>query len=137
LLNAELLEATLMLNWTVASASTKGVLHKPTQGFLPFLTPYRKDIQELAELRIESLVLAKRVESALKLIGDLYLARVHNAATARFYLPDWEAATSRKLDIVANFYQLLTDRVRTAQSQTLELIIIALILAEILMALFR
>ena len=39
-----------------------------------------------------------------------------------------QAAISRKLDIVANFYQLLTDRARTAQNQTLELIIIVLIL---------
>ena len=138
LLNVELLEARYIdAELDRRISEYQGVLRKPTQGFLPFLTPYRKDIQELAELRIESLVLAKRVESALKLIGDLYLARVHNAATARFYLPDWEAATSRKLDIVANFYQLLTDRVRTAQSQTLELIIIGLILAEILMAVFR
>jgi uncharacterized Rmd1/YagE family protein len=36
----------------------------------------------------------------------------------------------------ARYNQLLTDRVRTAQSQTLELVIIALILAEILMAVF-
>ena len=48
-----------------------------------------------------------------------------------------QAAISRKLDIVANFYQLLTDWARTAQNQTLELIIIVLILAEILMAVFR
>lgn len=138
LLNVELLEARYIdAELDRRIGEYQGVLRKPTQGFVPFLIPYRKDIQELAELRIESLVLAKRVESALKLIGDLYLARVHNAATARFYLPDWEAATSRKLDIVANFYQLLTDRVRTAQSQTLELIIIALIFAEIVMAMFR
>ena len=55
---------------------------------------------------------------------------------ARFFLPTWQTAISRKLDIVGNFYQLLTDRVRTAQSQTLELIIIALILAEIVLAFF-
>jgi hypothetical protein len=138
LLNVELLEARYIdAELDRRIGEYQGVLRKPMQGFLPFRTPYRRTIQELAELRIESLVLAKRVESALKLIGDLYLARVHNAATARFYLPDWEATTSRKLDIVANFYQLLTDRVRTAQSQTLELIIIVLILAEILMAMFR
>lgn len=138
LLNVELLEARCIdAELDKRIGDYQRLLRKPTQGFLPFLTPYRKDIQELAELRIESLVLAKRVESALKLIGDLYLARVHNAATARFYLPDWEAAISRKLDIVANFYQLLTDRARTAQNQTLELIIIVLILAEILMAVFR
>ena len=138
LLNVELLEARYVdAELDKRIIEYQGLVRKPMGWSLPFRTPYRKTIQELAELRIESLVLAKRVESALKLIGDLYLARVHNAATARFYLPDWESAISRKLDIIANFYQLLTDRVRTAQSHTLELVIIALILAEILMAIFR
>jgi len=138
LLNVELLEARYIdAELDKRIIEYQGLVRKPTGWSLPFRTPYRKTIQELAELRIESLVLAKRVESALKLIGDLYLARVHNAATARFYLSDWESAISRKLDIIANFYQLLTDRVRTTQSHTLELVIIALILAEILMAIFR
>ena len=92
--------------------------------------------EALAELRLESLVLNEKVDNALKLIGDLYLARVHALAAQRLYLQDWESAISRKLDIIASLYQLLTDRVRTTQSQTLELIIIALILAEILMAVF-
>lgn len=138
LLNVELLEA----RYIDAELDKKIMeyqepLRKPTEGFLPFRTPYRKTIQELAELRVESLVLAKRVENALKLVGDQYLARIHNAATTRFYLSDWEAATSRKLDLIANFYQLLTDRVRSAQSHTLELVIILLILAEILLATFK
>jgi hypothetical protein len=61
----------------------------------------------------------------------------HNAATTRFYSSDWEASSSRKLDLIADFYQLLTDRVRTAQSHTLELVIILLILAEIILATFK
>jgi hypothetical protein len=138
LLNVELLESRYIdAELDKRINEYEGLVRKRTAWSLPFRTPYRKAIQELAELRIESLVLAKRVENALKLIGDLYLARIHNAATTRFYLADWEAATSRKLDLIAQFYQLLTDRVRTAQSHTLELIIIALILAEVLMAIYR
>ena len=82
-------------------------------------------------------VVVERAENALKLIGDLYLARVHAAASERFYLREWEASINRKLDIVEDFYQLLTDRVRNTQSHTLELIIILLILFEIMMAIFR
>ncbi|MFN8005575.1 MAG: hypothetical protein U0V70_00820 [Terriglobia bacterium] len=110
LLNVELLEARYVdAELDKRILDYQGLVRKPSGWSLPFRTPYRKAIQELAELRTESLVLAKRVEGALKLIGDLYLARVHNAATARFYLPDWENAISRKLDIIADFYQLLTD----------------------------
>jgi uncharacterized Rmd1/YagE family protein len=52
-------------------------------------------------------------------------------------LSDWEGAISRKLEVIDSFYQLLTDRVRTVQSQTLEVVIILLILAEIVLATFR
>jgi len=137
LLNVELLEARYIDSELDKRIGIYQGLVRRRASWLPFRIPYRNAIQELAELRIESLVLAKRVENALKLIGDLYLARIHHAATVRFYLPDWENAISRKLDLIASFYQLLVDRVRTAQSHTLELVIIALILAEILLAVFR
>jgi hypothetical protein len=137
LLNVELLEARYIdAQLDRRIGDYKGPSLKHRDWLVPLRTPNRKAIQALAELRLESLLQAERVDNALKLIGDLYLARVHAAAAKRLYLQDWENAISRKLDIIANLYQLLTDRVRTAQSQTLELIIIALILAEILMAIF-
>jgi hypothetical protein len=137
LLNVELLEARYIdAQLDRRIGDYQGLSLKHRDWLVPLRTPNRKAIQALAELRLESLVLAERVDNALKLIGDLYLARVHAAAAQRLYLQDWESAISRKLDIIASLYQLLTDQVRTAQSQTLELVIIALILAEILMAVF-
>lgn len=100
---------------------------------LPLLNPYRQTIQELATLRIEAALLSERVENALKLIGDLYLARIHTAVTERFNLAAWDEAISRKLDIIGNLYQIMTDRINNRQGQTLELIIILLILIEIMM----
>lgn len=137
LLNVELLEARYIDEQLDRRISDYERIAPGQRGSLiPLHAPHRKAIQELAELRLESLVLAEKVDNALKLIGDLYLARVHAIAARRLYLQDWESSISRKLDIIASLYQLLTDRVRTTQSQTLELIIIALILAEILMAVF-
>ena len=77
------------------------------------------------------------MDNCLKLIGDLYLARVYSAASEQFHMPTWDASISRKLDIIDNLYQILTDRVNSAQAQTLELIIILLILIEIFLSLFR
>ncbi len=136
-LNVELLEARYIddqLDRRIGDY--QGISLKQSDWLLPLRTPNRKAIQALAELRLESLLLAERVDNTLKLIGDLYLARVHAAAAERLYLRAWQSSISRKLDIIANLYQVLTDRVRTVQSQTLEIIIIALIFAEILMAIF-
>jgi hypothetical protein len=137
LLNVELLEARYIdarLDTRIEEYSK--LIRKRAEWPFPFRTPYKQAIQELAELRIESSLLAERVDNSLKLIGDLYLARLHTAAAQRFYLHEWERIVSHKLEIISEFYQLLTDRVRTAPSQTLELIIILLILVELVLALF-
>jgi hypothetical protein len=138
LLNVELLEARYIdsdLDRRIGRFQTT-IAHQASW-LIPLRTPYRREIADLGQLKIESLLLAERAENALKLIGDLYLARVHAAASERFYLREWEASINRKLDIVEDFYRLLTDRVRNTQSHTLELIIILLILFEIMMAIFR
>lgn len=138
LLNVELLEARYMdAQLDKRIKNYEGLSQKQPLWFIPLAIPYRQAINELAELKIESSVLAERVDNALKLIGDLYLARVYSAASEQFYLHTWDASISRKLDIINSLYQLLTDRVNSSQAQTLELIIIILILIEIFLNLFH
>jgi hypothetical protein len=138
LLNVELLEA----RYTDAQLDRtfdnyERVRNQRKEWPLPFRIPYRRDIEALAELRIESSLLSERVDNALKLIGDDYLARVYATASHRFSLHEWDAAISRKLALAAELYQVLTDRVSTAQGQTLELIVIVLIVIEILLAIIQ
>jgi hypothetical protein len=139
LINVELLEARYMD--ALLDKRLKGyenvLRRQPGRWVLPLYIPYQHAINELAELRIEASLLEERVDNSLKLIGDLYLARLYSAASEQFYLHTWDHSISRKLDIINNLYQLLTDRLNTAQGQTLELIIIVLILIEILMNVFR
>jgi len=135
LINVELLEARYIdaqLDLSIKNYET--LRYKRREWHLLLRAPYRKDIEDLAELRIESALLGERVDNALKLIGDDYLARVHTAATQRFYLQEWDAAISRKLNIMEDLYQLLTDRVHSAQGHVLELIVIFLIVLELITA---
>ena len=104
---------------------------------LPLRNPYTKAIADLAEARVESALLAERAENALKLIGNLYLARLHALGARRFYLQDWQQQIAQKLDIASEFYQVLNDRAHTAQSHTLEWIVIVLILVEVVLGLVR
>ena len=138
LLNVELLEARyidLELDQRVRECAALAQRGRATWP-IPLRTPFRTAVQDLTEWRIESSLLAERVGNSLKLVGDLYLARVYSAAAERFYLRQWETTISHKLDIIDDFYKLLTDRVRTAQSQALELAVVALILVELFVALF-
>ena len=135
LLNVELLEARYIDAELDKQIDKYGALvRRRIEWPVPLRTPYKGAIEDLAELRLESSLLSERVENALKLVGDLYLARIHRAAAQRFYLQEWESNIQRKLEILSDFYQLLNDRVHTAQSQALELIVIVLILVEILLA---
>jgi hypothetical protein len=135
LINVEMLEARYIDDQLDRKINEYGALvRKRIEWPIPLRTPYRQAIQDLSELRVESSLVNERVENALKLIGDLYLARLHSAAARRFYLHEWDRIISRKLEIISDFYQMLNDRVHTAQSQTLELIIVILILVELVLA---
>jgi len=138
LLNVELLEARYIdAQLDRRIGNYERLRQQRTLAPMPLRTPYRKDIEALSDLRLDSALLSERVDNALKLIGDDYLARVHTAASQRFYLQEWDAAIARKLSIVSDLYQLLTDRINTAQGHALELIVIALILIEIVLGLIH
>jgi hypothetical protein len=135
LLNVELLEARYIDRQLDKRIADYGNLAgKRPELPIPLRRPYKKEIEDLSGLRLESSLLSERVENALKLVGDLYLARLHTAAAQRFYLQQWDRNIKRKLEIISDFYELLTDRVHTAQSQTLETIIVALIVVELVLA---
>ncbi len=137
-LNIELLEARYVDARLDRRLTSYGPLPPTSRlGPIPFRIPYRQAIEDLAELRTEYLLLNERVDNALKLIGDLYLARLHYAAARRFYLHEWNLTISRKLEIIDDLYEMLNDRARTTQGQMLELIIILLILVELVIGLLR
>jgi hypothetical protein len=137
LLNVELLKARFMdakLDGQIQNYNSQTL-----RGYklLPFFTSYRQQIKELAIFKIESSLLAERVDNALKLIGDLYLARVYSMTSQQVYLPTWDASVSRKLAIINDLYEVLTDQANIAQSQLLEIIIILLILIEVILSLWK
>ncbi len=135
-LNVELLEARYVDAQLDRRLLEYGPLPpKPRFAPIPFRNPYARQIEDLAEWKAEYLLLNERIDNSLKLIGDLYLARLHTAAARRFYLQEWNLIISRKLEIIDDLYQMLTDRVQAFQSQMLELIIILLILVELVLAL--
>jgi hypothetical protein len=135
LLNVELLEARYIdgkLDRRIAEFHSQASKHKQLP--IPLRTPYKVAIGELAEFRLESSLLYERVENALKLVGDLYLARLYRAAAEKFQLQEWDRVISRKLELISDYYEMLTDRVHTMQSQTLEIVIVVMILVELVMA---
>ncbi len=77
----------------------------------------------------------ERLENAVKIVGDLYLARVYQGAVRRFRLPAWQETVLRKQRLVAEVNDLIGDAADTSRAEWLEIAIIALIAYEIVAAL--
>jgi hypothetical protein len=85
----------------------------------------------------DSTELVERVENALKVTDDVYLARVYSAALELFRGRAWRAGIDRKLAILRDTYAMLNSEAMALRSETLEMAIVLLIVAEIVMALLR
>ncbi len=88
-----------------------------------------------AALLLELSEMIERLENAVKIVGDLYLARVYQGAVRRFRLPAWQETVLRKQRLVADVNELIGDVADRSRSEWLELAVIALIAFEIVAAL--
>jgi hypothetical protein len=97
-------------------------------------SPYRTLLRRLMQRLIELSEFIERIENALKIVGDVYLARVYEAAVRQLRVDRWSEQVSRKHRLLQQTYGLLKGEVDTDRSLTLELMIVVLIVLEILMA---
>jgi hypothetical protein len=101
-----------------------------------FTRRYRKLQRDTAALLLELSEMTERLENAVKIVGDFYLARLYQAAVRRFRLPAWQETVLRKQKLVADVNDLTGDAADTSRAELLEVAIIALIVFEIVAALF-
>ena len=104
--------------------------------FAAFGGSSRSDLARIGRYEVDGAILFERVNNAIKLVGDQYLARVYRAASQRFRLAEWNAGILRKLETIESIYGKLHDRASGARAEALEWIIIALIALEIAFSLW-
>ena len=93
-------------------------------------------VRELALLRLDTAALRERMVNALKLVGDLYLTKIHARTAARFHLEQWQRSVDGKLDLVQRVSDVFGTRAATARAELLELTIIILIAVDIVLYFF-
>jgi hypothetical protein len=94
-------------------------------------------LRALTELKLDSALLAERLQNAFKVIGDLYYARIYRAAAQRLHLADWEASSERKLRVVGEIQDATLHALEARRFEVLEWIIIVLIAAELALGLLH
>jgi hypothetical protein len=100
-----------------------------------FRSPYEKLARLVLRRFVELTEFTERVDNALKVVGDFYLARVYQSALARFRIATWQASVDGKQALVGQAYNLLKGEVEIRRSTVLEIIVIVLILLELVTAL--
>ena len=134
-------------SWSSATSTTGSTIgsRPPTGSSVPKRRPWPPRfwrlhgdaVRQIREMEIEATSLFERVDNALKLIGDHYLARVFEVASARFHLRDWQQSIRRKLETVGDVYDLLVQQAGGQRMEALEITVVVLIALEIVLAIFR
>ena len=96
---------------------------------------YARLARRLYSLVAEVTGLAERVDNALQVTEDVYLARVYAAAMELFRVSSVSAAVDRKLAIIRETYTALHSEAAGARAELLEIGIVVLIMLEIVISL--
>jgi hypothetical protein len=95
---------------------------------------YASLARSLHALLAEVTEVSERVENALVVTEDAYLAKVYGAALEQYRVRDVATAVDRKLAIIRDTYTALYDEATAARAEYLEMAIVLLIVFEIVLA---
>ena len=125
-----MLDAELPTMYDRVAEARSRVFALPTGRYRPLLARLQTRVGDVTET-------VERVENALKVTDDVYLARIYAAALELFRGTAWRRGIERKLAIVRETYTMFNAEAQSARAELLEVAIIALILAEIVLGLIK
>jgi hypothetical protein len=126
----ELLDAELPRMYDLVEATRR-------RWMLPGARRFADLARRLYTIVAEVTELTEKVDNALQVTEDVYLARIYAAALELFRVPTVSAAVDRKLSIIRDTYTALYDEAHSSRSEWLEIVILVLIFVEIVLAIVR
>lgn len=94
---------------------------------------YTAAARELHSVFIDVNELTDRTENALKLVGDVYAARLLGLATTRLGLPAWKDAVKDKLKTLDDIYRFAVDQTTMDRGEILEASIVLILVFELVL----
>jgi hypothetical protein len=94
---------------------------------------YTNAARELHAVFIDVNELTDRTENALKLVGDVYAARLLGLAAARLGLGAWKDAVRDKLKTLDDIYRFAVDQTAMDRGELLELAIVFILVLELVL----
>jgi hypothetical protein len=125
-LHDQQLDAELPLLYDRVAAAKRHL--RPTARFRRVLSDLQTRVADITET-------VERVENALKVTNDVYLARIYSAALDLFREQEWRRGIGRKLRILHDTYAMLNTEAQAGRTELLELVVVLLIFAELALGL--
>ncbi len=94
-------------------------------------------LRTLSQVRLDVADVIEKVENSLKLVGDLYLAKIYNVTATRFYLDRWKKSVRQKLGTLEHLYKTLYDRKQNARMMFLEILIALFFIIDLVLLFFQ
>lgn len=94
---------------------------------------YVRAAHQLHALFIEVNEITDRTQNALKMVGDIYAARLFNLIAARLGLSLWKASVEDKLKTLDDINRFAVDQVSIARGHFLELTIVLILVFELVL----
>jgi len=104
---------------------------------LPLVSRYSRLLHEIQYLIAEFTEVTERVDNALKVVDDVYWNRFYTAILNVLRVNLWRSGVEHKLALLHQTYSMLHDEADAERANSLEWMIIVLILTEIILALIR
>jgi hypothetical protein len=95
------------------------------------LHQYHRIMSRLMQDQAEISDITEKVDNLIKVTEDVYYARVYALALHVLRISQWRDGLNRKMGIIRQNYEMLSDEVHIQHSNFLELVIILLIACEI------
>ena len=94
---------------------------------------YARAARQVHALFIDVNELTDRTENALKIVGDVYAARLFSLVGARLGLDRWKTSVSEKLKTLDDIYRFSVERLSMVRGEILEIMIVAILIFELVL----
>ncbi|MCA1561200.1 MAG: hypothetical protein LC804_13370, partial [Acidobacteria bacterium] len=94
---------------------------------------YTRAANELHALFIDVNELTDKTENALKMVGDIWAARLFTLAAARLGLERWKQNVEEKLETLDDIYRFAVNQTGIARGHLLELTIVLILILELVL----
>jgi hypothetical protein len=106
---------------------------RPWKAYLPFVGSFIRDpISDLGLMKVDISAIIERLESSIKIAGDLYTDEIYSMLVEKLDLRSWKDSVNSKLEIIKDIHLVHQGKIDDIREDLLTMLIILLIFTELI-----